>query len=69
MTEIPHDFEIRIKGRLSASNREHAELTVRNGLSLTSRIWDAVEDFVIEIMPDRIETLRRIRRDEHNTQD
>ena len=70
LPDYPHDFEIRIRGRMDASNRTHADFLLRNGLSLNTRVWDAVTDFVIDVTPDPIERLRRTKyHDKHNPKD
>ena len=61
-------FEIRIKGRMQADNRVHAELAIRNGLSFNARLWDAIDDHLITTQPSPIDTLRGIN-DKHTAKD
>ena len=61
--DTPYNFEVRIKGQIEASNLVHADFVIRNAISFNARLWDAVEDFVIEVQPDQMDKLRRMRND------
>ena len=60
MAERHFDYELRIRGRLTAADRPAAEQKIKAFTSLSINLHDTVDDITIDIRPDPFEEMREI---------